>query len=209
MSTVLQEPTQELDNTGSDYKKESARFREAWIEGTKQAKIAHEALNRMIVILHEDNPDWSMREIALTIAIDHADLEGFSKTKIYNELSEENRRILQDTGFPKGGKRKNPKKNTEQASTEPPLDNIPTSDQHSPPVQEQSLEPNDPYDTIEEELIALRQLDIMKPDNGESVFHYENIGFDSAKINWDKIRSSGKRIKHFYIELSDVKDLMK
>jgi len=49
-------------------------------------------------------------------------------------------------------------------------------------------------------------VDVMKPDNGKSIFHWENISVDSAKINWDKIKKEGKRVKHFYIELSDVKD---
>lgn len=46
----------------------------------------------------------------------------------------------------------------------------------------------------------------MKADDGNNVFHYENISVDSAMINWNKIKSAGRRVKHFYIELSDVKD---
>ena len=49
-------------------------------------------------------------------------------------------------------------------------------------------------------------IDIMKADDGKNVFHWENLAVDSAKINWDKIRKEGKRIKHFYVELGDVKD---
>lgn len=48
--------------------------------------------------------------------------------------------------------------------------------------------------------------DTMKADDGDNVFHYENISVDSAMINWNKIKSAGRRVKHFYIELSDVKD---
>lgn len=48
--------------------------------------------------------------------------------------------------------------------------------------------------------------DIMKPDDGKNIFHYENISVDSTIINWNKIKSAGKRVKHFYVELSDVKD---
>lgn len=47
---------------------------------------------------------------------------------------------------------------------------------------------------------------MMKRDDSENVFHYENISVDSAIINWDKIKSTGRRVKHFYIELSEVKD---
>ena len=50
-------------------------------------------------------------------------------------------------------------------------------------------------------------IDVMKPDDGKNVFHQENISFDSTKINWDEIKKEGKRIKHFYVELSDVKDM--
>ena len=46
----------------------------------------------------------------------------------------------------------------------------------------------------------------MKADDGKNVFHWENISVDSAKINWDNIKKEGKRIKHFYVELGDIKD---
>jgi hypothetical protein len=42
---------------------------------------------------------------------------------------------------------------------------------------------------------------------GKNVFHWENISVDSAKINWDKIKKEGKKIKHFYVELGNVKDM--
>ena len=38
------------------------------------------------------------------------------------------------------------------------------------------------------------------------ILNPQNISVDSAKINWDKIKKEGKRIKHFYVELGDVKD---
>jgi hypothetical protein len=47
----------------------------------------------------------------------------------------------------------------------------------------------------------------MKPGDGKNVFHRENISVDSAKTNWYKIKKEGKRIKHFYVELGDVKDM--
>lgn len=46
----------------------------------------------------------------------------------------------------------------------------------------------------------------MKPDDDKNIFHYENISVDSAIINWNKIKSAGKRVKHFYVELSEVKE---
>jgi len=49
-------------------------------------------------------------------------------------------------------------------------------------------------------------IDLLKPDDGKNVFHWNNISVDSAKINWERIKKEGKRIKHFYVELSDVKD---
>ena len=52
-----------------------------------------------------------------------------------------------------------------------------------------------------------KDVNVMKPDDGKNVFHWENISVDSAKISWDKIRKEGKRIKHFYVELSDIKDM--
>ena len=44
-------------------------------------------------------------------------------------------------------------------------------------------------------------VDVMKPDDGKNVFHWENISVDNAPI-----KKEGKRIKHFYVELGDVKD---
>ena len=52
-----------------------------------------------------------------------------------------------------------------------------------------------------------REIDVMKPDDGMNIFHWENISVDSAKINWDNIKKEGKRIKHFYVELGDVRDM--
>ena len=49
-------------------------------------------------------------------------------------------------------------------------------------------------------------IDLLKPDDGKNVFHWENISVDCAKINWERLKKEGKRIKHFYVELSDVKD---
>jgi hypothetical protein len=48
--------------------------------------------------------------------------------------------------------------------------------------------------------------DIMKPDDEKTIVHYENISVDSAIINWNKIKGEGRRVKHFYVELSDVKE---
>ena len=31
-------------------------------------------------------------------------------------------------------------------------------------------------------------IDVMKPDDGKNVFHWENISVDSTKINWDEIK---------------------
>lgn len=46
----------------------------------------------------------------------------------------------------------------------------------------------------------------MKPDDDKNVFHYENISVDSAVINWNKIKSANRRVKHFYVELGEVKE---
>ena len=48
--------------------------------------------------------------------------------------------------------------------------------------------------------------EIMKPEDGENVFLWKNISVSSAEINWNNLRKSGKRIRRFYVELSDVKD---
>jgi hypothetical protein len=55
--------------------------------------------------------------------------------------------------------------------------------------------------------VGNQDVDILKPDDGKNVFHWENISVDSAKINWERIKKEGKRIKHFYVELSNVTDM--
>ena len=44
-------------------------------------------------------------------------------------------------------------------------------------------------------------VDIMKPDDGKIVFHWENISVDSAKINWDNIKKEGKRERGLSISM--------
>ena len=50
-------------------------------------------------------------------------------------------------------------------------------------------------------------IDVMKSDDGKNVFHWENISVDSTKIYWDKIKKEVKRIKQFYAEVGEVKDM--
>ena len=33
-----------------------------------------------------------------------------------------------------------------------------------------------------------QDVDILKPDDGKNIFHWENISVDSAKINWETIK---------------------
>jgi|RhiMetdeSRZDD1v2_1073273.scaffolds.fasta_scaffold2228050_1 ABC-type enterochelin transport system substrate-binding protein len=42
------------------------------------------------------------------------------------------------------------------------------------------------------------------PEDGRSVFVYENIGLSSAIENLKRISTKGKRVKYIYIQLSDV-----
>jgi hypothetical protein len=43
-------------------------------------------------------------------------------------------------------------------------------------------------------------IDLLKPDDGK------NVGKYIARQRWERIKKEGKRIKHFYVELSVVKD---
>jgi hypothetical protein len=51
-----------------------------------------------------------------------------------------------------------------------------------------------------------KEPEVMKPEDGENIFLWKNISVSSAEINWNNLRKSGKRIRRFYVELSDVKD---
>jgi hypothetical protein len=53
-------------------------------------------VNELVVIVHNDNPTWSMKKICNYIAGKNSDLEefGFSASTIYRYLNEENRKLI-------------------------------------------------------------------------------------------------------------------
>ena len=69
-------------------------FRAYWEMGRDAARNAAKKINEMVVILHKQNPKWSINHIANTIWVKNEDLEGFSKQTIYNNLNNENRQLI-------------------------------------------------------------------------------------------------------------------
>jgi hypothetical protein len=88
--------------------------------GTANNEIekAKEKVNVLVVLVHNDNPKWSVKKICDYIAGKNDDLEdyGFTSKTIYNYLNEENRQLVnKNTGRPSKSK---PKFNTTSKTLE-------------------------------------------------------------------------------------------
>ena len=51
-------------------------------------------INELVIITHEENPDWTLNRIANFIYLANQDLDGLSKNEIYKKVTDENRIIL-------------------------------------------------------------------------------------------------------------------
>ena len=69
-------------------------LRNQWGIGKKAAAEVKKILNKLIAILHEEHPSWSITKIAYTLWVQHQDLEGFSRPTILGKLDDDNRRLL-------------------------------------------------------------------------------------------------------------------
>ena len=89
------------DKNQKEYQEISNKLRNYWEIGKNAAAEVNKILNKLIAILHEEHPSWSITKIAYTIWVQHEDLEGFSRPTILRKLDDDNRRLLHN----KGGKR--------------------------------------------------------------------------------------------------------
>lgn len=80
------------------------KLREHFQRSQDEIEKVKEKVNELVVIVHNDNKDWSLKKISDYIAGKNDDLEelGFSSRTIYNYLNEENRKLLNHTGRPRG-----------------------------------------------------------------------------------------------------------
>ena len=88
------------DKNQKEYREISNKLRNYWEIGKNAAAEVNKILNKLIAILHDEHPSWSITKIAYTICIQHEDLEGFSRPTILSKLDDDNRRLL----YNKGGK---------------------------------------------------------------------------------------------------------
>lgn len=107
MSNQIEVPaqTEQINIVSAVYHKESERFRDAWTRGREEAKTANEALDRMVVCLREEHPEWSNTKIIQKISVDHSDLEGFSETHVRRRLTNSGT-LVQNNGTPDGVRKK-------------------------------------------------------------------------------------------------------
>ena len=89
------------DKNQKEYRDTSNELRNYWEIGKNAAAKVNKILNKLIAILHEEHPSWSITKIAYTIWVQHEDLEGFSRPTIVSKLDNDNRKLLHN----KGGKR--------------------------------------------------------------------------------------------------------
>ena len=65
--------------------------------GREAARNVSININELVSILHKDHPDWSINRIAHAIWAANEDLDGFSKTTIYDNLNNDNKALLDMT----------------------------------------------------------------------------------------------------------------
>ena len=164
-----------LELTSYDKLKHLARYH--WCEGRFQAKEFAKYINGMVIILHENNPDWSINRIAKQMWIDFQDLEGFSKSTIYNYLDDYNKRLLKPTGRPK-------KKNYKD--------------------EFQALETNVPEDSsTEREKRLIQYLKAARKDFEDQDKALEQLKQENKQLKEDKANLDPEHLK----KISDLKDI--
>ena len=107
------------DKNKEEFNRTSHELRTHWKIGRNAAEEVTKRINNLVVILHEEHPDWSITKIAYNIWIQHQDLEGFSRPTILSKLNDENRKLLRNKDG-KGLPTKSNNKNLEESST--PID---------------------------------------------------------------------------------------
>jgi IS30 family transposase len=79
------------------------KLREHFQLANKEMDKVKEKVNELVVIVHRDNKDWSIKKICDYIAGKNDDFEElrFSTRTVYNYLNDESRKLLNDTGRPR------------------------------------------------------------------------------------------------------------
>jgi hypothetical protein len=72
-----------------EYHDLSAKFKEEWASLTENMESIKTIIVKMVGVLREIHPDWSIRRIIYKIAADHNGLKGFNRTTIWQQLPED------------------------------------------------------------------------------------------------------------------------
>lgn len=80
-----------------EFTEENSIVRSHWEIGRTAAKNVANHLNKLVEIVHREEPDWKINKIAQQIWIANEDLEGFSKDTIYRNLNDEHKALLDKT----------------------------------------------------------------------------------------------------------------
>ena len=77
-----------------EFTEENSIVRSHWEIGRTAAKNVANHLNKLVEIVHREEPDWKINKIAQQIWIANEDLEGFSKDTVYRNLNDEHKALV-------------------------------------------------------------------------------------------------------------------
>jgi hypothetical protein len=129
--------------------KNKQRYEDARNKFRTSLRESYDAMNVMIEILHEDNPAWSINQIAKYIWNENKKVWGFSVRSIYNHLNKQNRELIEKKFNPTQKKGKGKKVASLQPQEEFNTEEHEPSNfdgVHHPPQAPQGKLYNDPED---------------------------------------------------------------
>jgi hypothetical protein len=92
----------ETEDFGRLYHDAVNEFKAMWPNYRNVVRELAEPINKMINVVFEVHPEWSVRRVINTIAADLSDLKGFSVRHLYRFLDHENRARIYKKGLPDG-----------------------------------------------------------------------------------------------------------
>jgi hypothetical protein len=90
----------ETEDFGQLYHDAVNEFKAIWPNYRSVVRDLSEPINKMINVVFEVHPEWSVRRVINTIAADLSDLKGFSVRHLYRFLDDKNRARIHKRGLP-------------------------------------------------------------------------------------------------------------